>query len=140
MITLKKIKMNKYRVVLISIGILYLCTFLSCKKDSSSPAAHVITYKLSSSNYSVFNNVSYTDSVGVQTIASAIDSISGWSKTIKESYSSFPATLQVQGQNISSNQLTYTLEIIIDGVSAAQKQESINSFSSFNTQISATAQ
>ena len=68
-------------VAIVSLFII-LCALHSCKKDSSSPITHTITYKLTASNYAVFNNISYTDTIGVQSVTSAVDSTSGWSKTI----------------------------------------------------------
>src|SRR4051794_35157324 len=106
------------------IGFLFVSCLHSCKKDTASLTKHVITYKITSSNYTLFSNISYTDTLGVQSIASAVDSTSEWSKTISESYTGFTVLLQVQGQNSTTSDLNYTLEIVVDGTSRAMQQSS----------------
>jgi len=133
--------MNKSRLVIIAGCFAIVCCLYSCKKSSSSsPVSHVITYKLTASDYAPFNNISYTDSLGIQESASAADSTMGWSKVVIEPYSNFPTTLQVQGLNSSASELTYTLEIIVDGTSRAKQQNSTDAFNSFSTQISTLIQ
>jgi hypothetical protein len=140
MLSFEKNNMNKSWIGIVGIAFIIFCSLYSCKKNSSAPAKRVITYKLTSSNYAPFSSVSYTDTLGVQSVVSAVDSTSGWSKTISESYTGFTAVLQVQGQNSSTNQLDYTLEILVDGVSKSTKQDSIKPFGSFNTQTSVIIQ
>ena len=140
MLSFEKNNMNKRGFSVLGVAIIILCSFYSCKKNSSAPAKRVITYKLTSNDYTPFSSVSYTDTLGVQSIVSAVDSTAGWSKTISESYTGFTAVLQVQGQNSSSGQLDYTLEILVDGISKSKQQNSIAPFNSFNTQISAVIQ
>ena len=133
--------MNKSHLVVVASFLAIVCCLYSCKKSSSaSPVTHVITYKITASNYTPFNNISYTDSIGIQESASAADSTTGWSKVVNEPYSNFPTTLQVQGQNSSASELTYTLEIIVDGTSRAKQQNSTDAFKSFSTQISTLIQ
>ena len=132
---------NKSRLVVIVSSMAVICSLYACKKSGSSQGGmHIITYKLDANNYAPFNNISYTDSVGIQEIASASDSTSGWSKIVSEPYSNFPATLEVQGLNSSSSQLTYTLEIIVDGSSKAKQQYATAAFNSFSNQISIVIQ
>lgn len=140
MLSFDKNDMNKFRLIGFGCCLILLYSLYSCKKDSSTPAKRVITYKLTSSNYTLFTNIAYTDTIGVQEVASAADSTSGWSKTISESYTGFTVLLQTQGQNSSSSELTYTLEIIADGVSKAKQDYSTPAFSSFNSQISTIIQ
>ncbi|MBV9961083.1 MAG: hypothetical protein JO072_02450 [Parafilimonas sp.] len=114
-----------------------ICTLCACTKNGSSqPVVHVITYKLIANDYTPFNHISYTDSVGIQESVSAADSTSGWSKIVNEPYSNFPVTLEVQGQNSTSSQLTYSLEIIVDGSSKSNQQYSTAAFGSYSNQIS----
>lgn len=140
MLSFEKNNMNKLKFCIIGIALIICCSLNSCKKNSSAPAKRVITYKLTSNNYALFSSVSYTDTLGVQSVVSAVDSTSGWSKTISESYTGFTAVLQVQGQNSSTSQLDYTLEILVDGVSRSTKQDSVQPFGSFNTQTSVIIQ
>ena len=132
--------MNKSRLAVIACCFVIVYSLCSCKKSSSTPTAHVITYKLTSSDFTPFSSVSYTNVLGVQTVVSATDSTSGWSKTISESYTGFTVILQVQGQNSSTSELRYTLEIIADGTSRAKQQITTAAFASFNTQVSAVIQ
>lgn len=125
---------------LVIVGFLFISFFYSCKKDSTSLTKHIITYKITSSNYKLLSNISYTDTLGVQSTASAVDSTSGWSKTISESYTGFTVVLEVTGQNSATSTLNYTLEILVDGTSKAIQQNSTPPFNSFNTQISAIIQ
>ena len=115
--------------------------FFSCKKDSgsSSPAIHSITYKITSNNYQVLSNINYTDT-SAPAQSSAVDSISGWSKSITTTYTQFPVQLQVQGQNSSTSTVNYQLSIYIDGLLKAAAQDSAIKFNSFSTQISAVVQ
>ncbi len=128
------------------ICILYLLilsfNFFSCKKDSgsSSPTTHLITYKISSNNYGILSNINYTDTSGILVPSSAVDSTSGWSKSITTHYTQFPVQLQVQGQNASSSTLNYQLSIYIDGTLKASQQDSATKFSSFSTVASAIVQ
>ena len=140
MLSFEKNNMNKGWIGIVGITLIIFCSLYSCKKNSSAPAKRVIIYKLTSSNYAPFSSVSFTDTLGVQSVVSAVDSTSGWSKTISESYTGFTAVLQVQGQNSSTSQLDYTLEILVDGVSRATKQDSVQPFGSFNTQTSVIIQ
>jgi hypothetical protein len=135
-----KINNKRGLAVIVSCAII-ICNFYACKKsNSSSGVTHVITYKLTGSIYTPFNNISYTDSLGIQESASAADSTIGWSKVVTEHYSNFPVMLEVQGQNSSSSQLTYTLEIIVDGTSRAKQQYSTAAFNSFDSQVSTLIQ
>lgn len=121
--------------------LLILCILFSCKKDASTATAtRTITYKIVSDNFSVLSNIQYIDTLGVFTSASAVDSTTSWSKTIRESYSSFQATLQVQGQNSSSAALNYTLQIYADGITKTSQQFTVPAFNSFNDKVSATIQ
>ncbi len=140
MLSFERNNMNKRWFTIVGIALIILCGLHSCKKNSSAPAKRVITYKLTSNNYAPFSSVSYTDTLGVQSVVSAVDSTAGWSKTISEGYTGFTAVLQVQGQNSSSGQIDYTLEILVDGISKSKQQNSVEAFNSFNTQISAIIQ
>ncbi len=134
-------KTNNKRCLTVIVSFIIICNFYACKKTSSSSAVtHVITYKLTGSIYTPFNNISYTDSLGIQESASAADSTVGWSKVVTEHYSNFPVMLEVQGQNSSSSQLTYILEIIVDGTTRAKQQYSTPAFNSFDNQVSALIQ
>ena len=129
-----------YKCCLVVGSFLFVLCFYSCKKNTASLTKHVITYKITSSNYKLFTNISYTDTLGVQSSASAFDSTSGWSKSISESYSGFTVLLHVDGQNSTTSELNYTLEIVVDGISRARKQDSAARFNSFSAEVSAVLQ
>jgi len=112
----------------------------ACKKDSSSaPVKHKLTYKVSSNNYQPLSNVKYNDSTNNFVVTSAVDSTSGWTKTITVT-APLTAWLEVQGVNTGSDTLNYTLEIDVDNSPKATQQASIIPFGSFDTQVQAAIQ
>jgi len=124
---------------LIFIAIILAAAY-SCKKDSdNSPALHRLTYKVTSNNYQPLSNILYNDSTNKFVQASAVDSSNGWTKTMTVT-TSFIALIEVQGLNNSPDTLKYTLEIDKDNMTIATQAESVNSFSSFDTQITATVE
>ncbi len=133
--------MQKWRTSILFLLVIAFNIF-SCKKDSSSasPVSHTIKYEITSNNYQVFNNIYYTDSIGVLRETDAVDSTNGWSKSITINYSPFTAQLQVQGQNSTTSTLIYDLKIFVDGQLKADQPDSASKFNSFSTQVSAQVQ
>jgi hypothetical protein len=133
--------MQKWRICILFLIIIAFNLF-SCKKDSSSApsVSHTIKYEITSNNYQVFNNIYYTDTIGVLRQTDGVDSVTGWSKSFTINYSPFTAQLQVQGQNSTTSTLKYDLKIIVDGQLKADEQDSASKFNSFSTQASAEIQ
>lgn len=133
--------MQKWLTCILSFSVIAF-NLISCKKDSSSasPVSHTIKYEITSNTYQVFNNINYTDSIGVLRETDAVDSTNGWSKSFTINYSPFTAQLQVQGQNSTTSTLIYDLKIIVDGQLKADQSNSVPKFNSFSTQASAVVQ